>query len=104
MTTEYPELWQFLGGYLHQDWKLDYQDEWQALDDYLTGQTDDPTVLAAEIDRALSAHSDAELRDFLIREGSSFAPEGARARQWLTDVAATARSFRVEPEDAEPSE
>jgi hypothetical protein len=32
--NEYPTLCQFFGGYMHQDWRDDYPDEWAALDDF----------------------------------------------------------------------
>ena len=37
MTTT-PALWQFLGAYLHQDWPIEFDDEWATLDRFIEGE------------------------------------------------------------------
>src|SRR6478735_10325840 len=34
-VTTTPALWQFLGAYLHQDWPIEFDDEWAALDRFI---------------------------------------------------------------------
>lgn len=35
---QFPALYQFLGGYLHEDWADDYPDLWHAVDDFIDGE------------------------------------------------------------------
>lgn len=67
--NRYPVLWQFLAGYLNQDWSDEYPNEWVALDEYLRG---DPAAFPAfclEIQAVLADHSsELEVRDLIFGE------------------------------------
>ena len=94
MSTQYPALWQFLGAYLHQDWHLDYPDEWAALEDFLEGEQALVGPLVDDVQRVLNSPlSDDEVSDLILREGASLRPEPGTARDWLQRVATRAREY-----------
>ena len=89
LKDEYPALWLFLGGYLHQDWDLDYDSPEAALRDFIAGEHVLAPQLPAEVDRVLArGESDAALNELLLEFGSSYLPTGVGAspRTWLTSV------------------
>lgn len=83
----YPTLWQFFGGYMHQDWRDDYVDEWAALDDFLADGSDVIKDFRREIEVLLTENrSEEELRRIVLDElGSSCMVEvnGWKYRDWL---------------------
>jgi hypothetical protein len=80
-------LWQFFGGYLHQDWRDDYADEWSALDDFLADGPDVVADFRRETGALLAKnHPDDELRRIILDELGSFflvEVEGWKYRDWL---------------------
>jgi CdiI immunity protein len=84
--TTYPALWQFLGAYLHQDWRHDYPDTRSALSGFMTGEPAVSPTLVAEIERLLATtHSSAETEAAILELGSFFVPSatGEDPRGWL---------------------
>ncbi|WP_185994646.1 contact-dependent growth inhibition system immunity protein [Nocardioides campestrisoli] len=91
MATDFPQLWDFLGSYLHEDWRLDYDSWVEAFDDFRHDL--DPLQFVTEIDRLLNTcESDAELRALLLSLGAAFVPVGAdgSTRGWLYELRARA--------------
>ncbi|WP_457206167.1 contact-dependent growth inhibition system immunity protein [Nocardioides sp. P5_C9_2] len=85
--TSYPSLWQFLGAYLHQDWRDDYADTQAALLDFMEGEPALAPDLASEIDRLLaSTPTSRETEAAILDLGSSFVPSanGQDPREWLS--------------------
>ena len=84
--TDYPSLWQFLGAYLHQDWRDDYADTQEALLDFMEGEPAFAPELASEIDRLLaSTATSRETESAILGLGSCFVPSanGQDSREWL---------------------
>jgi hypothetical protein len=83
---QYPALWQFLGAYLHQDWREEYESPSAALPDFVSGDPRFAVELPTEIERVLtSTADDAALEEMLVNLGSSFVPSltGQNPRDWL---------------------
>lgn len=85
---EYPTLDYFFGGYMHQDWREDYSDEWSALDAFIAeGPPEDPDLFRAEVAKLLAEHpSDGDVRDILLDDFGAAAMvenRGWRYRDWL---------------------
>lgn len=83
---DYPALWQFLGSYLHQDWRDEYATPDEALMDFVAGEPASVPQLVADIDKALeTAKDDDEAEHLLISLGSFYVPSrsGESARAWL---------------------
>lgn len=86
LEQQYPALWQFLGAYLHQDWREDYESPSAALRDFVSGSPGLAVVLPREVDLALASTSDdAVLEELLASLGSFFVPSraGENPRDWL---------------------
>ena len=84
--TEYPALWQFLGAYLHQDWRDDYADTQEALLDFMEGEPAFAPKLASEIEHLLaSTPTSRETESAILGLGSFFVPSanGQDSREWL---------------------
>lgn len=84
--TGYPALWQFLGAYLHQDWRDDYADTNGALSDFMTGEPAFAPALISEIDRLLATtQGSADTEAAILELGSFFVPSasGDDPRAWL---------------------
>jgi CdiI immunity protein len=85
--TSYPLLWQFFGGYLHQDWPDDYPDEWAAVEAFVHDAPSKVPVFRAEIATLLAEHpSEEDVRHVVLDElESCFAAEvaGWAYRAWL---------------------
>lgn len=84
--TGYPALWQFLGAYLHQDWRDDYADTNEALSDFMTGEPAVAPALVSEINRLLATtESSGEIEAAILELGSFFVPSasGDDPREWL---------------------
>ena len=94
LEDEYPALWQFLGGYLHQDWDLDYGTTSDALHDFMEGSDELATQLPLEMEQVLTTKTDDEvLERFLVELGSCYVPSraGKNPRTWLRDLQDEAR-------------
>ena len=86
LEQQYPALWHFLGAYLHQDWREEYESTSAALDDFVAGTRTLAVDLPREIDDILaSATDDAALEGLLVDLGSFFVPSLVREnpRDWL---------------------
>jgi hypothetical protein len=94
--VDYPALEQFAGGYLHQDWRLDYDNAWEALDDFIDGQPELVTPLSRELKSLLAKQlTDEELAGVLVTHGADHIPRGTdgTAKGWLQEVAARVSSI-----------
>ncbi len=89
--NEFPALKQLLQGYLHLDWPEDYDDPWQAVDDFILAEPGHVASLPEEIRRLLEKVSgETELRRAVVEElGSGYLPEvdAWTYESWLTEVA-----------------
>jgi hypothetical protein len=86
LEQEYPALWQFLGAYLHQDWREEYESPSAALRDFVSGSPGQAVALPAELERVLASTADDEsLEKTLVSLGSFFVPSraGQNPRDWL---------------------
>jgi CdiI immunity protein len=85
--TEYPLLWQFFGGYLHQDWRDDYADEWAAVAGFAQDAPMEVPVFRAEIASLLAAHpSEDDVRQVILcdlQSGYLAEVAGWTYRAWL---------------------
>jgi contact-dependent growth inhibition (CDI) system CdiI-like immunity protein len=86
--TRYPTLWHFFGGYLHEDWRDDYDDEWAAIDGFIAdGPPEDPVLFRAEIAQLLTEHSSEEdVRKIVLDDLGSYLlveVDGWKYRDWL---------------------
>jgi hypothetical protein len=89
LEQQYPALWQFLGAYLHQDWREEYESPSAALRDFVSGDPRFAVELPTEIERVLtSTADDAALEEMLVNLGSSFVPSltGQNPRDWLRSL------------------
>ena len=85
-----PALWQFLGAYLHQDWPIEFDDEWAALDRFIEESPELASHLPIEIDGALGEHhAESDLRAFLVAQGCNYVPDPEEGgyRGWLSEIA-----------------
>jgi hypothetical protein len=92
-NATYPALWQFLGAYLHQDWRDDYADTEEALSDFMEGEPAFAPNLASEIDRLLATtRTSEEAEAVLVDLGSFYVPSasGQDPKQWLIQIRAEA--------------
>lgn len=89
LQEQYPALWQFLGAYLHQDWRDEYRTTGEALNAFLSEEPDLARLLPGEIKALLRATEDPDLDALIERLGSFFVPRlsGVDARAWLVSVA-----------------
>lgn len=89
--TRYPTLWQFFGGYLHQDWRVDYTDEWAALDDFLEDGAEVVESFRHEVGLLLAENlPEIELRRVVLDELGSFSMVEIRGwtySSWLQALA-----------------
>jgi AcrR family transcriptional regulator len=86
---QYPALWQFLGAYLHQDWREEYESPSAALRDFVSGDPGFAVDLPTEIEQFLSSTADdAALEARLVDLGSFFLPSraGQNPRDWLRSL------------------
>lgn len=86
--TQYPTLEHFFGGYMHQDWRDDYADEWAAVDGFIAdGPPEDPELFRAEIALLLNRHSsEKEIRKIVLDDlDSNYLADvsGWKYRDWL---------------------
>jgi CdiI immunity protein len=84
-------LHQLLGGYLYEDWYLDYGDPWVAVEAFARDEPDYAPFLRADIDLAVAeAASDQELEKRLDKFGLGYAATTAGWESygaWLLAVA-----------------
>lgn len=90
MTRQFPELEQMLGGYLGQDWPLDY-DTWQGAIAAYKKEAGPNAVRQAmsELDALLAHHPDeGELQRIGVALGCDYEPsaDGSGYREWLQAV------------------
>lgn len=81
-----PALWQFLGAYLHQDWREEYESPSAALRDFISGDPAFAVDLPTEIEQVLTSTADGPaLEETLVKLGSFFLPSraGEDPRDWL---------------------
>ncbi|HEY9328279.1 MAG TPA: contact-dependent growth inhibition system immunity protein [Streptomyces sp.] len=86
----FPELNQFLGAYFHQDFSDEYASYRDAIDDYLSGASEnDLDRLLRDITELLTmATTDRHLKETASDLGMDVSPPpGVGLRQWLNDVA-----------------
>lgn len=99
------DLYQFLGGYFHQDWDLE-ADDWEGVvDNYVN---DDPVAgplrtLAEEIDYLRTTRTEAELSQFLLRTaGAYYNPRPLTYKVWLAQLAERLRQHATAIEHGTP--
>jgi hypothetical protein len=95
-NQQYPALWQFLGAYLHQDWREEYESPSAALRDFIAGEPRFAVHLATEIEQVLaSTADDAALEKGLADLGSFFLPSraGQNPREWLRGIQEETQSW-----------
>jgi CdiI immunity protein len=89
-SSAFPQLHQFVAGYLHEDWVVDHE-RWQDAADEFIAESPRSVVLdcAAELRDLLAAgFSDAELATVVDRLGGSVDPDALQLRsdEWLQAV------------------
>ena len=90
---ETPALSLLMGGYFHQDWYDEHQDEWANIGEFLTSE---PIAvhLPAEIELVLEAMpTDEQVEAYLAGLGSCYVadPAGDGYRDWLTRLSLRAK-------------
>jgi hypothetical protein len=85
LSRQYPALWQFLGAYLHQDWREEYESTSDALRDFVSGNPDLAIQLPHELQHVLTTTPDDVLDELIGDLGSFFVPSrtGQSPRDWL---------------------
>jgi hypothetical protein len=85
LSRQYPALWQFLGAYLHQDWRDEYESTSDALRDFVSGNPDLAIQLPHELQHVLTTTPDDVLDELIGDLGSFFVPSrtGQSPRDWL---------------------
>ena len=90
LDRRYPEIAQFFGGYLHQDWPEDAGSWEAAVDQFLAGESAEHVRRAvADLERLLDERrNDVELSRALDAFGNAYdpTPDGLSLREWLTRV------------------
>lgn len=90
IREDFPALWQFLGGYFHQDWMNDAPDPSTVVDLFLNESNREQIAgVLSELTRLLNQDcSDDELQALLLKIGCDvhFPFFGVTARQWLVSV------------------
>lgn len=84
--ADLPALWLFMGGYLHQDWREEYNSTEVAFEDFLRSEPHDALRVSDELRRVLDSDLDeSALGDLLQQLGSFYLPEadGLTTREWL---------------------
>jgi hypothetical protein len=88
--TEFENLFNFLGGYFHQDWTLESSSADEVIDKFVhDGDTATTRAVILEIDRLLKAKtSENSLKEALRSLGSAynFEADGFSASEWLRHV------------------
>ncbi len=84
----YPTLWQFFGGYLHQDWHDDYPDVWAAVAGFLAdGPPENVQLFQDEIASLLAGHpAEDDVRHLVLDDLDSYylaEVDGWKYRDWL---------------------
>jgi hypothetical protein len=82
-----PALKLLMGGYFHQDWYDENQDEWANVDEFLASE---PLAvqLPAEIARVLEAMpTDEQVKTYLAGLGSCYVADSDGYRPWLRRIA-----------------
>jgi hypothetical protein len=84
-------LHQLVGGYLNEDWHIDYGDPWVAVQSFVQDEPDYAPNLRADIELAVAqAGTDQEMEKLLDRLGLGYAATSAgweSYRAWLLAVA-----------------
>lgn len=75
-AADLPALRLFLGAYLHQDWREDYESTKVAFGDFLESEPHQTKAIAAELKNVLdSGLNEAALQDLLREAGSFYLPD-----------------------------
>jgi len=72
VRDEFPALWQFLGAYLHQDWRHEHPSPEAAFRDFLDEEPGLAVETAAELAAVLASGRDEDALKSLVLEGGSF--------------------------------
>ena len=93
LSTDFPELTQFLGGYLHEDWVDDYETADEAVFHFLSvARVEQVSAAKRELDAFMKLNlDDASLAEALSLDlGCSYYPpgDGLSCREWLSTVQA----------------
>ena len=89
VRDEFPALWQFLGAYLHQDWRHEYSSPETAFRDFLDGEPGMAVATAAELTAVLASGRDEDaLKTFVLEGGSFYLPsnDGIATSTWLAGL------------------
>lgn len=89
LAADLPALRLFLGAYLHQDWRDEYESTQAAFQDFLESEPHQTKAITAELRTVLDSDlSDAALRDMLREGGSFYVPDtdDLAPRVWLTGL------------------
>ena len=87
LHDQLPAFWLFMGAYLHQDWREDYDSTEVAFQDFLQSEPHDALRVPDELRTVLESDvDDSALRELLNQAGSFYLPEadGLTTREWLT--------------------
>jgi hypothetical protein len=91
-SERFPDLLQFFGGYLHQDWDMDYPDVDAAIDAAIVESPDRLVLVAHQLDELLAAVSTEDEAETAVNEltGWGYYPpgNGRTWRGWLAEVRA----------------
>ena len=89
--TQTPALHHLMGAYFHQDWSLDAADEWEVVDEFVTGEPQLARLIPAEVEWTLSHFTaESDVRRYVLRDlGSGYLADssGRPFRDWLTQIA-----------------
>ncbi len=92
VRESFPNLWQFFGGYFHQDWTHDSSDPDVIIRTFIDDSSSHVLVsVHTELNSLLNQDlSDADLRESLTKLGCyvHYPAIGMTAREWLTHVCA----------------
>lgn len=88
MRDRYLALHQFLGGYFHQDWTLDYSSSEAVLHSFIDDSSPDERALIAAQLREVMALPDSQLADAVLDLGAYYdpTPDGRTMREWLQEM------------------
>ncbi len=84
-----PAMWNLAGIYLNQDWPDEYDDEWVALDAFVTEFPQLAPALPGEIDWMLRTFpAEPDLEAYVTGQGAAYVPDAELGyRGWLLEVA-----------------
>jgi hypothetical protein len=96
VVTSTPALEQFLGAYLHQDWRMEAPDVWTVVDLFMRDEPVLAADLPAEIARVLTdLPTEPDLKKLVIDELGGYYladADGGTYRSWLQEIADRVRA------------